>query len=118
MENKKELGGLGEAYAARYLQHLGHRIIVKNYTCRQGEIDIISLDEETLVFTEVRVRSHKGQVSSEDSITPEKQRRIRRAAEHYLVNKSIEPTPVCRFDVIALTHNNSEWKLRYYIDAF
>ncbi len=54
--NKREVGGFYEEAAALFLSKKGVRILERNYRCRQGEIDLIGLDGEYLVFFEVKYR--------------------------------------------------------------
>ena len=49
-------GQRGENVAARYLRNLGYKIIIRNFRCPLGEIDIIAKDGRTLVFVEVKTR--------------------------------------------------------------
>jgi len=46
------LGAHGEDAACAQLAASGYRILTRNYRCRQGEIDIVALDGEVLVFVE------------------------------------------------------------------
>ena len=50
------LGAAGEKAAAKYLRRRGYRIVARNYRCRGGEIDLIALDADTIVFVEVKTR--------------------------------------------------------------
>ncbi|NWG39747.1 MAG: YraN family protein [Hydrogenophilaceae bacterium] len=97
---KKLLGKFAENRAEDLLKQAGLRIVDRNWHCRQGEIDLIAQDGDVLVFVEVRSRSHDAYGSAADSITPAKQRRIVRAARHYLAKLPV--TPACRFDVVTL----------------
>ena len=56
--NKRELGKLGENLAVEYLQREGLKVIVRNYRCPKGEMDIIAWDGDCLVFVEVRSRTY------------------------------------------------------------
>ena len=113
MTDKKIIGKKAEDIACSYLQRNGLSLIERNYHCRYGEIDLIMDDDETLVFIEVRYRSQSTFGDAIDSIDQKKQRKIVFAANHYLQNlKTLKP---CRFDVIALSSDNSpEW----IVDAF
>ena len=51
-----ELGKQGENYACQYLKTKGYQIIQRNFSCKQGEIDIIAKDKEEYVFIEVKTR--------------------------------------------------------------
>jgi putative endonuclease len=97
---KQLLGKFAENRAEKLLLARGLRILQRNYRCRQGEIDLIAQDGDTLVFVEVRSRSRQDYGSAAESITPAKQRRIIAAARHYLA--TLSRMPACRFDVVTL----------------
>lgn len=83
----------------------------RNYQCRQGEIDLIMEDGDSLVFVEVRYRrgnSHGGALASVDA---HKQRRLVQAARHYLARHPGQAARPCRFDVVAAggTDDDLEW---------
>ncbi|MDD5269663.1 MAG: YraN family protein [Candidatus Omnitrophica bacterium] len=80
---KKELGDLGEDLAARYLTAHGYVILEKKFRCRSGEIDIIALDKEVLVFVEVRSRSDEEHGMPYETVNGIKRRHIRRVALTY-----------------------------------
>jgi putative endonuclease len=106
-------GARAEEQAARFLAGRGLKILVRNYRCRGGEIDLVCRDGATLVFVEVRLRTHPGFGSAAASITPAKQRRIALAANHYLAGK---PLPACRFDAVLLDGASIDW-IRNAFDA-
>lgn len=106
-------GARAEEQAARHLAAHGLKVLERNYRCRSGEIDLICRDGDTLVFVEVRLRSHRGFGGAAASITPAKQRRITLAAQHYLAGK---PLPACRFDAVLLDGESIDW-IRNAFDA-
>ena len=57
---KKEIGEIGEKLATNYLIQNNYQIIKRNFTCRQGEIDIIAKDKikKELTFIEVKTRTN------------------------------------------------------------
>ena len=97
-------GKQAEDEAERYLTRQGLRLEQKNYRCRSGEIDLIMWHHTTLVFVEVRYRTHEEYGGAVNSITQRKQQRIVRAARHYLMRQKSEPP--CRFDVVTFTNSN------------
>ena len=113
MQAVSSAGGHAEEQAARFLAARGMKIIERNYRCRGGEIDLICREGATLVFVEVRLRTHRGFGGAAASITPAKQRRIALAARHYLAGK---PLPVCRFDAVLLDGTAIDW-IRNAFDA-
>lgn len=102
--NKKSttIGQQAEEQALNFLKQQGLRLITQNYHCRQGEIDLVMTDQQTLVFIEVRYRKNQRYGSSAETVTTSKQKKIIHTAEHYLLHKISTPTPVCRFDVVAI----------------
>ena len=99
-------GSEAEEQAAQHLLRQGLKILARNYRCRGGEIDLVCRDGATLVFVEVRLRTHHGYGGAAASITPAKQRRLVLAANHYLAGK---PLPACRFDAVLLDGANIDW---------
>lgn len=98
---RRILGRKGEEAAACYLEKHGYRVLSRNYTCRLGEIDLVALDRDILVFVEVRSRSGGGFGLAQESVTERKKIKLRRLAWHYL--KAERKTGSgCRFDVIAV----------------
>jgi putative endonuclease len=95
-------GGVAEAAARLFLSARGLAIAATNFRCRQGEIDIVARDGETLVFAEVRLRSNRRFGDGADSIDLRKQRRLVRAAEYYLATRVRGAPPPCRFDALSL----------------
>ena len=95
-----ERGQQAEALALSWLQQRGLVCVTRNYRCRMGEIDLIMHDGTTLVFVEVRQRRSARFGGAAASITPAKQARLVRTAEHYL--HTLASLPPCRFDAVLL----------------
>lgn len=93
-------GAEAERLAQRFLEQQGLRLVERNYRCRFGEIDLVMREGETLVFVEVRLRSHSGFGGAAASITQAKRTRLLRAARHYLA--ALPRAPQCRFDAVLL----------------
>jgi putative endonuclease len=95
------LGALGEAYAARYLKKHGYSLIVRNRREGKGEIDLIVMDKEHLVFVEVRTRSSEDFMTPEASIRADKRETVRKTVRRLIrKHKTAELRP--RIDVIAI----------------
>ena len=103
------LGKKGEDRAAQALELAGLRLITRNFRSKTGEIDIIALDGETLVFAEVKAWSAYGLENLSYSLSPKKQRRIIETAKYFLsINRQYYGRAI-RFDVVfvgkeAVTH--------------
>ena len=90
-----------EAACSRYLKSQGLKLLSTNFSCRLGEIDIIMLDKNMLVFVEVRFRKNNNFGDGLESITAAKQRKLRRTAELYLQQNSQYEN--ARFDVVSMS---------------
>lgn len=94
-------GRKAEALAAAYLARQGLQLRERNYRCRYGEADLILKSRDTLVFVEVRFRSHPEFGGGLESVGKTKQRRLIRTACHYQQQQRCGHLPA-RLDVIAL----------------
>ncbi len=102
MENSfQTLGTIGEELAYHYLIRKGYKILLKNYECELGEIDLIAKQAGALVFIEVKTRSSCAMGCPAESVTPRKQHQIVKAAAYYLKRYGIKEAP-CRFDVVSV----------------
>lgn len=106
-------GSLTETRAHRFLQSRGLRILETNLRCRAGEIDLIALEADTLVFVEVRQRTSRAYGGAAASVNRAKQVRLTRTARYLLPYLSRRwfggRPPACRFDVIALDGTYLTW---------
>ncbi len=107
---EKTSGELAEARAEVFLVQQGLVKRTKNYRCKLGEIDLIMQHADTLVFIEVRLRSHQAFASAAESVTIRKQQKIIKTAQYYLQEHRLMDKVNCRFDVIAFSDNGApEW---------
>lgn len=111
-------GQQAEKQAQRYLETKGMTLIQANYQCYQGEIDLIMLDGNHIVFVEVRSRARIEYGNALESITPSKIKKIIRAATHFLQKKNWLYSVPSRFDVIAIHPTNGELQLEWIKNAF
>ena len=100
-DGRRRLGAFGERLAAAHLEAKGYRIRDRNYRCREGEIDIVAQDGETLVFVEVRTRRGDALGGPAESVTATKQLRLVAAATAY-VQSLAQPPADQRIDVVAV----------------
>lgn len=113
MPHARRVGAQAEQLAAQHLREKGYVIIKRNYAATDAEIDIIALDEETLVFVEVKYRKQGGWETPEESVSPAKQKRLWKAAEQYLA-EAVGKEQDMRFDVVAIRGD----EVTHYVDAF
>jgi len=111
------MGDRGENVAARYLRNRAYKIIVRNFRCDLGEIDIVARDGKTLVFVEVKTRAYDDP-APEDQVNTAKQHQITKAAKLYLSRYGF-PQPPSRFDVVAIIWpNGRDPQIRHTPHAF
>lgn len=92
-------GRLGEIAARQELERRGYRILAENYRCMAGETDLVAEEGETLVFVEVKTRGSLSHGLPREAVTPQKQRRLGRAAMAYCSEHDLGDRG-CRFDVV------------------
>ncbi|HKU14291.1 MAG TPA: YraN family protein [Steroidobacteraceae bacterium] len=100
---RKEAGRAGEAAALAYLQRAGLQLLLRNFRCKSGEIDLVMLDGTTLALVEVRYRSSEQFGGAAASVTWRKQHRLIHAAEYLLLAHSELRRYPARFDVVAIS---------------
>lgn len=99
--NKRLIGTAYEQKAVEYLEEQGYTILVRNYRCKQGEIDLIARHQGYLVFVEVKYRSGTGSGYGSEAVDYRKQRRIIRCAVWYMAREHVPEDQPCRFDVVS-----------------
>ena len=108
MGDLKKLGPAGEEHAWGLLKKRGDTLVARNFVCPVGELDLVTWHGKTLVFTEVRARSSQSHGSPAETVTPAKQKKVRRAAEWFLMkNVKGKVLPDCRFDVVWILASNN-----------
>lgn len=105
--NKTALGKKGEEIAARFLEGKGFKIVETNFRIRGGEIDIVAIDQDTLVYAEVKTRTSFEFGRPEESVTRQKIKFLVRAAKFYRNNRRHLNLPQLeRIDVVAVDLSN------------
>jgi len=117
-DGRRALGAAGESAAVRHLERRGYRIVEANVRCRLGEIDLVAIDAEVIVFVEVKGNRGRHFGAPEEMVTPAKQRRLTRLAGWYLQRRGWFGRPA-RFDVVAVDWEESgAARVRHFRDAF
>ena len=116
--SEPQIGLLGEKISARFLRRLGYRIAARNFTCPRGEIDLIALDDRTIVFVEVKTRRDDRAAMPENSVHGHKRRQLTAAAKYYLAKASAQDRP-CRFDVVSVVlRDATKPEVEHFVNAF
>jgi putative endonuclease len=116
---RRWFGNRCERAAARFLRRLGCRILARNYTCPQGELDLIAEQGGCVVFVEVRSTGGHDSERPALSVDGAKQARLTRLALHFLRQHRLLNHPA-RFDVIIVTWpaHRREPHIDHYPQAF
>ena len=115
-DKRQRLGVWGEQVATNFLQQKGYEVIERNYRCQFGELDIVALFEEDIIFCEVKTRKYATYIHPSASVTVSKMQKIRQLAEFYLTQHNhhhLQP----RFDVITVCLQDGQ-VLEHFINAF
>ena len=117
MTDKKVIGDKGEDFAALYFEKQGYKIKARNVHSRYGEIDLIAENGDTVVFVEVKTRSHDSLDRAADAVTPAKQKKIILTALDYISKSNTDK--IMRFDVFEVYHANGRiYKFNHIKNAF
>ena len=111
-------GVSAEQLALRHLRAQGLKPVERNFRCRFGEIDLVMLDADTLVFVEVRFRNSNSFVSAAHTVDARKRRKLTSAARYFLGRRRKYQNHVCRFDVIGVRRSGGEVDITWLRDAF
>jgi len=105
-QTTRSKGDLAEELVVGYLEGQGYKILDRNFSCRLGEIDIVAMHREELVFVEVRAKYSVNTVDPAYSVSRTKQQKIIRAALTYMGSRLNTPCPM-RFDVAVVNMRGS-----------
>ncbi|HEY8888852.1 MAG TPA: YraN family protein [Clostridium sp.] len=115
----KDIGALGEDMSEIFLKNLGYTILDKNFRCKCGEIDIITMFKGYICFIEVKTRYGIKFGLPAESVTLSKQHKIYKTAQVYILKKNIIYFDF-RFDVIEilLNNDNNDFLINHIENAF
>ena len=117
VDARQALGADGERAAEAFLRGQRYAIVARNYRCKAGEVDLIALDGTTVVFIEVKARTHPGFGSPLDAVDRRKQRQIQRAAQWYLSENRLHDRDA-RFDVVGVWWEDGRPRCELVRNAF
>ena len=116
MAQHHDLGKQGEEKALAFLEEQGYKIVAANWHEHKFEIDIIAIDNNEMVFVEVKTRATDFFGSPEEAVTMAKQQHLIEGANYYLEQNEIDLN--ARFDVIAIVMNDNNTIINHIKDAF
>ena len=112
-----EKGRRGEEVAVKLLRSIGYTVLETNFRTKHGEVDIIALDGETIVFVEVKTRTSEKYGTGAEAVDERKQRHIINVSHDYMAQKGLDE-PYIRFDVIIVMMDDAGSSAEHYKDAF
>ena len=113
---KQEIGQNGENVAEDYLKNAGYNIIIRNFRSNQGEIDIIAIDKQEIVFIEVKTRSNLKYGTPSEAVNQNKQNHIKNVAKYYIHVNHLYNCFI-RFDVIEVYYSNGKYRVNHIKQA-
>lgn len=118
-DKRMERGRKGELLARQFLENKGWQILNANWRCRFGEIDLVAVDNDCLVFVEVRTRTSTRFGTPAESVDWRKQRKLRQVASAFLTSYSVCMSHI-RFDMISvrMDENGTAPVLEHIQNAF
>lgn len=116
--NKRQLGQDGEKAVGRYLSKQGFSIIARNFSTRSGEIDLIAIKKDLVVFVEVKAR-RRAYFPIASVVVKSKQRKIIKTAGQCILKYNLEDK-MYRFDVatVLCEDGSNQYKIEYIENAF
>lgn len=116
MNKDHELGKLGEDIVANYITRLGYKILDRNFECKQGEIDIIAIENNELVFIEVKTRTSMNYGEAREAISTFKKKHLINSIKYYLYQRNLE-NELIRIDVAEVYVKGEQIKINYIKQA-
>lgn len=107
VERRRALGRRGEELAAAWYEAHGYEVVVRNWRCRDGELDLVLRQGRLYVFCEVKARSTLAYGSPLEAVTHVKRQRIRHLASRWLDGSPVRPRGI-RFDVVGVLDGSVE----------
>jgi putative endonuclease len=114
--HRREFGRWGENLAAQHLQGRGMVLLSRNWSCREGELDLVLTDRARVVFCEVKTRAGTEFGSPSEAVTEEKARRVRAAAQRWLREFRLGWCRT-RYDVVTVLARDGAQPLIRHIEA-
>ena len=102
---RRKRGAQGEQLAVNHLRRQGYQIVERNFSCKLGEVDIIAVKDEYLVFCEVKSRMSADFGGAIAAVNYNKQQKLVRLANYYYHFRGEHSKKTCRFDVIAVQYH-------------
>lgn len=107
--NRVTTGKEYEEKAALFLKEHGFYLLEKNFRCRQGEVDIIGIHKNCLVFVEVKYRRNERRGMPEEAVGVSKQKKICYTSDYFRISHKQYQFMQVRYDVVAVSGEEIRW---------
>jgi putative endonuclease len=114
---RRAFGRAGEDEAARYLEHLGYRVLARNVRAGGVELDLVVSRGSLVAFVEVKARRSGSHGTAEEAVDARKRARLVRGAAAWLAGQARRYART-RFDVVACEPEGDAWRVRHWPGAF
>lgn len=111
------IGSRGEDAAADAYRRRGYRVLVRNWRCGLGELDLVVQRRGVLVFCEVKSRRDSAFGGGFEAVTWKKRAKLRALAQAFLQASGSHPH-VIRFDVASVALRGARSTVEVFEDAF
>jgi len=118
MSLKQQIGKEAENNACHFLQKKGLQLLMQNYRCYYGEIDLIMMDKGDVVFVEVRKRKCIDYGNAFETVNHSKRKKLIKTAMHFLQMKKWMHKVNSRFDIIAIHPVENIMQIEWIKNAF
>jgi len=116
MAEHNTLGKKGEELATALLLKKGYSILAKNFRFKKFEVDIIALQDDTLVAVEVKTRSTPDFGDPQEFLKKAQIKNLVEAVDHYITSNKLDYE--VRFDIIGIIKNKTGTRIEHLEDAF
>jgi putative endonuclease len=117
MSADESAGQVGEDAALDTYLHRGYRLVVRNWRCRMGELDLVLARGDMLVFCEVKTRRGSAYGGGYEAVTGRKRAKVRALAEAFMQERRDQPGAI-RFDVASVALGPRGPQVELFEDAF
>ena len=117
--DSRQLGIYGELVTVRYLRRHGYKILEPNFRSPFGEIDIVAMHKDTVVFVEVKTRTSASVIRPMEAVNPIKREKIKKTSLFYL--SALDKEVNVRYDVVEVLITPEAMrkvKIHHIINAF
>ena len=115
---RKQLGDKGERAAEEYLRGLGYEIVESDVTFWGGQLDMVCRKGATIVFVEVKTRTHSDCQSAPETLSYRQLKTIIRAARLWLYGRKIyENDHYWQVDLLYCHPMADQWAFELFSDV-